>query len=158
MSQGRDPLQANSTIRCRVESGSGRPLTNAPPNWFTPLWPAPTDATLNTAGVGQLAASLTSTPVPHSIFLSRINSLLLQKCCITTTIRLYIPKTFRASKIPISRVQQQRVTHTVTKGYMKREMNTFRDNFLKILLLFAGTKMEITCPLNEINKIFFNKW
>jgi len=22
-----------------VESGRGRPLTNTPPSWFTPLWP-----------------------------------------------------------------------------------------------------------------------
>lgn len=40
MSQGLAPLCANSTMRCRVESGSGRPLTNRPPSWLTPLWPA----------------------------------------------------------------------------------------------------------------------
>ncbi len=39
MSQGRAPEWANSTIFCRVESGSGRPLTYTPPSWFTPLWP-----------------------------------------------------------------------------------------------------------------------
>lgn len=40
MSQGRAPLWASSTIFCLVESGSGLPLTNTPPSWFTPLWPA----------------------------------------------------------------------------------------------------------------------
>ena len=40
MSHGRAPLWASSTIRCRVESGSGRPFTNTPPSWFTPLCPA----------------------------------------------------------------------------------------------------------------------
>lgn len=39
MSQGRAPLCASSTIFCLVESGSGLPLTNTPPSWFTPLWP-----------------------------------------------------------------------------------------------------------------------
>lgn len=39
MSQGRAPLWASSTIFCLVESGSGLPLTNTPPSWFTPLWP-----------------------------------------------------------------------------------------------------------------------
>jgi len=43
MSHGRAPLCANSTIRCRVESGSGRPLTKRPPSWLTPLWPATFD-------------------------------------------------------------------------------------------------------------------
>jgi hypothetical protein len=40
MSQGRAPECASSTIFCRVESGRGRPLTNTPPSWFTPLCPA----------------------------------------------------------------------------------------------------------------------
>lgn len=40
MSQGRAPEWASSTIFCLVESGKGRPLTNTPPSWFTPLWPA----------------------------------------------------------------------------------------------------------------------
>ena len=39
MSHGRAPEWANSTIFWRVESGNGRPLTNTPPSWFTPLWP-----------------------------------------------------------------------------------------------------------------------
>ena len=39
MSQGRAPEWASSTIFCRVESGRGRPLTNTPPSWFTPLCP-----------------------------------------------------------------------------------------------------------------------
>lgn len=39
MSQGRAPEWANSTIFCRVASGNGRPPTNTPPNWLTPLWP-----------------------------------------------------------------------------------------------------------------------
>lgn len=39
MSQGRAPEWASSTIFWRVESGSGRPPTNTPPNWLTPLWP-----------------------------------------------------------------------------------------------------------------------
>lgn len=39
ISQGRTPLWANSTIRCRTTSGSGRPFTNTPPNWLTPPWP-----------------------------------------------------------------------------------------------------------------------
>ncbi|PSN52257.1 hypothetical protein C0J52_08301 [Blattella germanica] len=39
MSQGRAPECASSTIFCRVESGRGRPLTNTPPSWFTPLCP-----------------------------------------------------------------------------------------------------------------------
>ena len=39
MSQGRTPLWASSTIRCRTTSGSGRPLTKTPPNWLTPPWP-----------------------------------------------------------------------------------------------------------------------
>ena len=43
MSQGRAPLWASSTILCRVLSGRGRPLTNTPPSWFTPLWPVWTD-------------------------------------------------------------------------------------------------------------------
>lgn len=40
MSQGRAPEWANSTIFCLVESGKGRPLTNTPPSWFTPLCPS----------------------------------------------------------------------------------------------------------------------
>ena len=36
MSQGRTPLCASSTILWRTMSGSGRPLTKTPPNWFTP--------------------------------------------------------------------------------------------------------------------------
>lgn len=39
MSHGRTPINANSTILRRTQSGSGRPLTNTPPNWFTPAWP-----------------------------------------------------------------------------------------------------------------------
>lgn len=39
MSQGRAPECASSTIFCRVWSGRGRPLTNTPPSWFTPLCP-----------------------------------------------------------------------------------------------------------------------
>ena len=39
ISQGLAPECASSMIFCRVESGSGRPLTYTPPNWFTPLWP-----------------------------------------------------------------------------------------------------------------------
>lgn len=39
ISHGRAPEWANSTIFCLVESGRGRPLTNTPPSWFTPLWP-----------------------------------------------------------------------------------------------------------------------
>jgi len=39
MSQGRAPHWAISTMRWRVLSGSGRPLTNVPPSWFTPLCP-----------------------------------------------------------------------------------------------------------------------
>lgn len=39
ISQGRAPEWASSTIFCLVESGRGRPLTNTPPSWFTPLWP-----------------------------------------------------------------------------------------------------------------------
>ena len=31
---------AMSTIRCRTTSGRGRPLTNTPPSWLTPPWPA----------------------------------------------------------------------------------------------------------------------
>lgn len=40
MSQGRTPINANSTILLRTQSGSGRPLTKTPPNWLTPAWPA----------------------------------------------------------------------------------------------------------------------
>ncbi len=40
MSQGLTPINANSTILLRTQSGSGRPLTNTPPNWLTPAWPA----------------------------------------------------------------------------------------------------------------------
>ncbi len=40
MSHGLTPLCASSTIRCRTMSGSGRPLTNTPPSWLTPPWPA----------------------------------------------------------------------------------------------------------------------
>lgn len=40
MSHGRTPINANSTILLRTQSGSGRPLTNTPPNWLTPAWPA----------------------------------------------------------------------------------------------------------------------
>lgn len=40
ISQGLAPPWASSTIFCRVVSGSGRPLTNTPPNWFTPVCPA----------------------------------------------------------------------------------------------------------------------
>ena len=36
MSHGRTPLCASSTILCLTMSGSGRPLTKTPPNWFTP--------------------------------------------------------------------------------------------------------------------------
>lgn len=39
ISQGRAPEWASSTIFCLVESGNGRPPTNTPPNWLTPLWP-----------------------------------------------------------------------------------------------------------------------
>ena len=39
MSQGLAPEWANSTIFCLVESGNGRPPTNTPPSWLTPLWP-----------------------------------------------------------------------------------------------------------------------
>lgn len=39
MSQGLTPINASSTIRLRTQSGSGRPLTNTPPNWLTPAWP-----------------------------------------------------------------------------------------------------------------------
>lgn len=39
ISQGRAPEWANSTIFLRVDSGRGRPLTNTPPSWFTPLCP-----------------------------------------------------------------------------------------------------------------------
>lgn len=39
MSQGLTPWWANSTILCLTTSGSGRPLTKTPPNWFTPPWP-----------------------------------------------------------------------------------------------------------------------
>lgn len=39
ISHGRTPINANSTIRRRTQSGSGLPLTNTPPNWFTPAWP-----------------------------------------------------------------------------------------------------------------------
>jgi len=45
MSHGRAPEWASSTIFCLVESGKGRPLTNTPPSWFTPLWPARANAT-----------------------------------------------------------------------------------------------------------------
>ena len=40
MSHGRAPWWANSTIFCLVLSGKGRPLTNTPPSWLTPLWPS----------------------------------------------------------------------------------------------------------------------
>lgn len=39
MSQGRTPWCAMSTMRCRITSGSGRPLTNIPPSWLRPPWP-----------------------------------------------------------------------------------------------------------------------
>lgn len=39
MSHGLAPECASSTIFCLVESGKGRPLTNTPPSWFTPLCP-----------------------------------------------------------------------------------------------------------------------
>lgn len=39
MSQGRTPWWAMSTMRCRITSGSGRPLTNIPPSWLRPPWP-----------------------------------------------------------------------------------------------------------------------
>ena len=37
ISHGRVPFSAKSTINFRMSSGNGRPLTNAPPNWFTPF-------------------------------------------------------------------------------------------------------------------------
>ena len=40
MSHGRTPCRDISTIRWRTMSGSGRPLTNTPPSWLTPPWPA----------------------------------------------------------------------------------------------------------------------
>lgn len=46
ISQGRAPEWASSTIFCLVESGRGRPLTNTPPSWFTPLCPAHSHATV----------------------------------------------------------------------------------------------------------------
>ena len=39
MSHGRTPMWASSTIRRLTWSGRGRPLTNTPPSWLTPVWP-----------------------------------------------------------------------------------------------------------------------
>jgi len=55
MSQGRAPEWANSTIFWRVWSGRGRPLTNTPPSWFTPLWP----------GVLGYSCNISSTATEH---------------------------------------------------------------------------------------------
>lgn len=46
MSHGRTPLWASSTIRWRTTSGRGLPLTNTPPNWFTPPWPTQHHSTM----------------------------------------------------------------------------------------------------------------
>jgi len=43
MTQGRMPWCAISTILCRMWLGSGLPLMNTPPSWFTRPWPRGVD-------------------------------------------------------------------------------------------------------------------
>ena len=59
MSQGLTPMRASSTILLLTYSGRGRPLTNTPPSWLTPAWPA-----ITSPGQYHIWTALIISPLP----------------------------------------------------------------------------------------------